>query len=136
MSFGPYDDCPDGEYRARNGDCVPDPNSSNSDLPAICQDGSHSHNEHPFGAPPTGTAALLRYVRAVPCRDSALTSAEAGRAISDTTRMNIGAVQHDWRSVWWLLVRLSGGWCAGVAAIRRRAGVPLRSPRRQDEGAV
>jgi hypothetical protein len=47
-SYGPYDDCPAGEYRAHSGDCVPDPNSSDSDVTAICRDGSHSHSEHPY----------------------------------------------------------------------------------------
>ena len=46
-SYRPSDDCPAGDYRAHSGDCVPDPNSSNSDVTAICQDGTHSHSEHP-----------------------------------------------------------------------------------------
>jgi hypothetical protein len=46
----PYDDCPPGCYRARSGDCVPRPNTGDSAVTAICQDGSHSHAEHATGA--------------------------------------------------------------------------------------
>jgi hypothetical protein len=46
----PYDDCPAGTYRARSGDCVPRPNSSDGNVTAICRDGSHSHAEHTTGA--------------------------------------------------------------------------------------
>jgi Protein of unknown function (DUF3761) len=46
----PYDDCPPGKYRARSGDCVPSPNSSDGNVTAICRDGSHSHAEHTTGA--------------------------------------------------------------------------------------
>jgi Protein of unknown function (DUF3761) len=49
-SSGPYDDCPEGYYQAHSGDCVPKPNNSNGDVTAICQDGSHSHSEHPHSS--------------------------------------------------------------------------------------
>jgi hypothetical protein len=46
----PCDDCPTGQYRAKSGDCVPSPNSSDGNVTAICRDGSHSHAEHTTGA--------------------------------------------------------------------------------------
>lgn len=44
----PYDDCPEGKYRARpSGHCVPSPNGHCAGATAFCRDGTCSHSEHP-----------------------------------------------------------------------------------------
>jgi hypothetical protein len=41
--------CPAGSYKASSGDCVEDPDSSPSNVTAICADGTDSHSEHHSG---------------------------------------------------------------------------------------
>ena len=44
----PYDDCPEGKYKACSGDCVPRPNHNPLGATAECRDGTLSHSEHPY----------------------------------------------------------------------------------------
>ncbi|OBJ58210.1 DUF3761 domain-containing protein [Mycobacterium sp. 1423905.2] len=41
--------CPSGTYQNSSGTCVPRPNNSDTDVSAVCQDGSHSHSQHRSG---------------------------------------------------------------------------------------
>ncbi|MCV7096587.1 DUF3761 domain-containing protein [Mycobacterium kubicae] len=41
--------CPSGSYENSSGTCVPRPNNSDTDVSAVCQDGSHSHSQHRSG---------------------------------------------------------------------------------------
>jgi len=77
--------CPAGTYQASSGDCVEDPDSSPSNVTAICNDGNDSHSEHHSGTC-SGHGGVAQWC---PCGNgSAAPAAEVGPPPDIASMMN------------------------------------------------
>src|SRR5258708_5114913 len=89
--------CPAGTYQASSGDCVEAPDSSPSNVTAICADGTDSHSEHRSGtcSRPGGVA------QSCPCGSASAPAAAAlPQASSGDTFMALAVSPNSGQATW------------------------------------